>query len=78
MPLRFRLQEQDAQLVAGGGYSGGSGNSCVEIADLTATRGAVGVRDSKDKRGPALLVTATTWTAFVELARSERTRSGTV
>lgn len=30
----------------------------------------VGIRDSKNKRGPALLVTATAWTAFVGLVQS--------
>lgn len=43
-------------------YSGGAGN-CVEIAgDLP---GAVGVRDSKDPAGPALVFTPRTWRAFV-------------
>jgi Domain of unknown function (DUF397) len=43
-------------------YSGGSGN-CVEIADNLP--GAVGVRDSKDSSGPALVVTPRAWRAFV-------------
>ncbi|MET9290787.1 DUF397 domain-containing protein [Streptomyces sp. NPDC003077] len=44
-------------------YSGGTGNSCVEIARLTD---GVGVRDSKDVGGPALRVRASAWTAFVD------------
>ncbi|MFD9715671.1 DUF397 domain-containing protein [Streptomyces sp. NPDC059076] len=43
-------------------YSDGTGNCCVEIAHLT---GQVGIRDSKDQQGPALLVPATTWNTFV-------------
>jgi Domain of unknown function (DUF397) len=43
-------------------YSGGSGN-CVEVArDLPA---AVGVRDSKDPGGAALLFAPDIWRAFV-------------
>ncbi|MFE4826718.1 DUF397 domain-containing protein [Streptomyces sp. NPDC056672] len=45
-------------------YSSQDGGNCVEIADLT---GAVGVRDSKDKTGPALVVPAAAWTSFVDL-----------
>ena len=43
-------------------YSGGSGN-CVEVAGNLA--GAVGVRDSKDRGGPALIFTAGAWRAFI-------------
>lgn len=43
-------------------YSGAEGNACVEIADLTDE---VGIRDSKDKAGPALLVPRASWSAFV-------------
>ncbi|MFD8963462.1 DUF397 domain-containing protein [Streptomyces sp. NPDC059568] len=45
-------------------YSSQDGGNCVEIADLT---GAVGIRDSKDKTGPALVVPAAAWTFFVDL-----------
>lgn len=42
-------------------YSGGSQN-CVEVTrDLP---GGVGVRDSKDPGGPALVVTPRSWRAF--------------
>jgi Domain of unknown function (DUF397) len=48
-------------------YSGGAGN-CVEIAgDLP---GAVGVRDSKDPAGPALVFTPRTWRAFVATVKN--------
>ncbi|MFF1678401.1 DUF397 domain-containing protein [Streptomyces sp. NPDC058256] len=50
-------------------YSDSQGGSCVEMADLTYK---VGIRDSKDKQGPALLVPASAWSAFVRLVRSER------
>ncbi|MEU3499506.1 DUF397 domain-containing protein [Streptomyces hundungensis] len=43
-------------------YSGAEGNACVEIAPLTS---AVGIRDSKDKKRPALVVRDTTWNAFI-------------
>ncbi|MCX4969595.1 DUF397 domain-containing protein [Streptomyces sp. NBC_00654] len=43
-------------------YSGGSGTECVEVADL---RNAVGVRDSKQARGPHLTVRRHTWSSFV-------------
>ncbi|MEU7572348.1 DUF397 domain-containing protein [Micromonospora sp. NPDC049240] len=43
--------------------SGSSGGNCVEVADNLA--GVVGVRDSKDPTGPALVFPATSWRAFV-------------
>ncbi|WP_329364233.1 DUF397 domain-containing protein [Streptomyces sp. NBC_00669] len=55
-------------------YSG-STNNCVEIADVP---GCVGVRDSKDKAGPALLVTPVEWASFVELVRSGAVDFGVV
>ncbi|MFI0942806.1 DUF397 domain-containing protein [Streptomyces sp. NPDC021020] len=51
-------------------YSGGTGNSCVEIADVVATRGVVGVRDSKNPHGPALKFSPAAWSAFVGLVRT--------
>ncbi|MBF6236801.1 DUF397 domain-containing protein [Nocardia otitidiscaviarum] len=42
-------------------YSGGS-QDCVEIAHLAA--GVVGVRDSKNPTGPALVFTLGEWDAF--------------
>lgn len=45
-------------------YSNTNGGSCVEIADDYP--GLVPVRDSKDPQGPALLVPAAAWTAFVD------------
>ncbi|MFI1400512.1 DUF397 domain-containing protein [Streptomyces sp. NPDC020681] len=49
-------------------YSDSQGGSCVEVAAVT---GNVGVRDSKDKQGPAFVVSSSAWSSFVELARSE-------
>ncbi len=43
-------------------YSSGAEGNCIEVTPLT---GAVGIRDSKDKEGPALLVPITSWAAFV-------------
>jgi hypothetical protein len=48
-------------------YSGGSGN-CVEVAGLR--RGAVGVRDSKDPGGRALVFTVQAWQAFTDRVKS--------
>lgn len=43
--------------------SGSSGGNCVEVADNLP--GVVGVRDSKDPDGPALLFSPAAWRAFV-------------
>ncbi|MEU3981165.1 DUF397 domain-containing protein [Streptomyces sp. NPDC026672] len=43
-------------------YSSQDGGNCVEIAALPQ---GVGVRDSKDTRGPALLVSGSAFTAFI-------------
>ncbi|MFE7720119.1 DUF397 domain-containing protein [Nocardia rhizosphaerihabitans] len=47
-------------------YSGG-GNDCVEVAHLDG--GLVGVRDSKNPTGPALVFTPSEWDAFLAGAR---------
>lgn len=47
-------------------YSGG-GNDCVEIAYLDG--GMVGVRDSKNTDGPALIFTPSEWDAFLRGAK---------
>ncbi|MEU7976893.1 DUF397 domain-containing protein [Micromonospora sp. NPDC049089] len=43
--------------------SGSSGGDCVEVADNLP--GIVGVRDSKDPEGPALVFEPMAWQAFV-------------
>ncbi|MEU2662523.1 DUF397 domain-containing protein [Micromonospora sp. NPDC007220] len=40
-----------------------NGGACVEVADNLP--GVVGVRDSKDPAGPALVFTPTAWRVFV-------------
>ncbi|MFJ5221421.1 DUF397 domain-containing protein [Streptomyces sp. NPDC088400] len=50
-------------------YSQENGTNCVEVADLART-GQVGIRDSKRKAGPALVVPAAAWARFVVGARS--------
>ncbi|MFJ8045174.1 DUF397 domain-containing protein [Kitasatospora sp. NPDC096147] len=46
-------------------YSGGSGGNCIEPAvNLARSSGVVGVRDSKDPEGPALVFPAAAWAAF--------------
>lgn len=54
-------------------FSGETGNNCVEVADLTAS-GRVAIRDSKDKAGPALLVSADAFAAFVAAVREGHLR----
>ncbi|MFI1870006.1 DUF397 domain-containing protein [Streptomyces jumonjinensis] len=56
--------------VAGGvwaksSYSNATGGNCVEVAALTPR---VGIRDSKNKQGPALLVPTPAWRDFVAFA----------
>jgi len=48
--------------------SGETGNNCVEVADLTSS-GWVAIRDSKDKSGPALVIPAESFAAFVTAVR---------
>jgi hypothetical protein len=47
--------------------SSGNGGDCVEVADNLS--GVVGVRDSKDRQGPVLAFSSTSWAAFVEFAK---------
>lgn len=46
-------------------YSGSSGDDCVEVASCPDT---VHIRDSKDKQGPQLALSPTSWGAFVSYA----------
>ncbi|WP_433892748.1 DUF397 domain-containing protein [Streptomyces sp. CA-111067] len=48
-------------------HSGAEGNSCVEVANLDDI---IGIRDSKDKSGPALVVPADAWSSFIDFVRS--------
>ncbi|WFF00740.1 DUF397 domain-containing protein [Micromonospora sp. WMMD964] len=43
--------------------SGSSGGNCIEVADNLP--GVIGVRDSKDPAGPALVFGPAAWAAFV-------------
>ena len=52
-------------------YSGPDGGDCVEIAKLR--NGQVGVRDSKNPDGPALVFTPTEWNAFTRWLRTDTT-----
>lgn len=40
-------------------------NGAMECVEVAVVRGHVGVRDSKDRSGPALLVLPSAWRAFV-------------
>ena len=42
-------------------YSGNNGGNCVQVGSVP---GAVLVRDTKDRHGPALALSAHTWQAF--------------
>ncbi|MCF3121206.1 DUF397 domain-containing protein [Streptomyces silaceus] len=44
-------------------YSSGDSDNCVEVAD--GVPGVVPVRDSKNPQGPALVLGAGAWSAFV-------------
>ncbi|MGX7669039.1 DUF397 domain-containing protein [Plantactinospora sp. DSM 117369] len=48
--------------------SNGHSGNCVEVADNLP--GLVGVRDSKDPAGPALLFSASAWRSFVGQVRA--------
>ena len=50
-------------------FSGGSGNSCVEVAFLPD---AVAVRDTKDRTRPPHRHTPAAWRAFLSAVRSGR------
>jgi hypothetical protein len=50
-------------------FSGGSGNSCVEVAFLPD---AVAVRDTKDRTRPPHRHTPAAWRAFLGAVRSGR------
>ncbi|WNI17247.1 DUF397 domain-containing protein [Actinacidiphila sp. ITFR-21] len=52
-------------------YSSENATNCVEVADLTGT-GRVAIRDSKDKSGPALVIPAESFAAFVTAVREGR------
>jgi hypothetical protein len=55
-------------------YSGGSDpESCVEVAH--GIPHVVPVRDSKDPDGPALLIPAASWTAFVATVKAGHFRA---
>ncbi|MBQ1025274.1 DUF397 domain-containing protein [Micromonospora sp. C95] len=47
--------------------SSGNQGDCVEVADNLP--GVVGVRDSKDRHGPALTFTPHTWRSFLAYAK---------
>ncbi|MEV0278088.1 DUF397 domain-containing protein [Streptomyces sp. NPDC050610] len=47
-------------------HSSPEGGNCVEWAPgVAAASGVVPIRDSKNPNGPALVITAKAWTAFV-------------
>ncbi|MBR7674325.1 DUF397 domain-containing protein [Streptomyces daliensis] len=46
-------------------YSNDTGGSCVEVADVTRTHSCIGIRDSKNPAGPALLFTPDAFTGFI-------------
>lgn len=49
-------------------YSGQGGGQCVEVAHL---RSAIAVRDSKQTRGPALLLPTIAFSSLLTLVRSQ-------
>jgi hypothetical protein len=51
-------------------YSNQEGGDCVEVAD--GFPGVVPVRDSKTPHGPALVLSAASWAAFVSELKTTR------
>lgn len=49
-------------------HSSGAEGNCLEAADLAPQ---IGVRDSKDSTGPALIFPHTAWTAFINGIRAD-------
>ncbi len=49
-------------------YSGDNGGNCIEVAP--GFPGVVPVRDSKEPRGPVLVIPAHGWSAFVAAVKS--------
>ncbi|WP_406096606.1 DUF397 domain-containing protein [Streptomyces sp. NBC_01013] len=47
-------------------FSNGTGGECVEVAEL---HDSVGVRDSKNRCGPHIAVTRSSWSEFVASLR---------
>ncbi|EST25252.1 DUF397 domain-containing protein [Streptomyces roseochromogenus] len=61
----------DASTLAGwrkSSYSGNEGGSCLEVLDGHPS--GVPVRDSKVPQGPALVFSATDWSAFVTAVKN--------
>ncbi|MFB7776266.1 DUF397 domain-containing protein [Streptomyces bauhiniae] len=54
-------------------YSNDTGGACLELADLT---NKVGIRDSKVRMGPALVVPTTAWRSFLGMVRSSGAGTG--
>ncbi|GAA3122874.1 DUF397 domain-containing protein [Streptosporangium carneum] len=48
--------------------SGGDGSDCVEVAALSGGRRAV--RDTKDRTGPALVLSADAWSALTAVIKT--------
>lgn len=49
-------------------YSGSQGGGCIEVLDSYPA--GVPVRDSKDPNGPAFIMSAVGWSAFVSAAKA--------
>lgn len=54
-------------------YSDGTGNNCIEVADLSVPRGEVYVRDSKNIAGPALRLSPAQFAGLLSLALMDTT-----
>jgi hypothetical protein len=50
-------------------YSGCDEHNCVEFSRALAPSGMVPIRDSKGPEGPALAVSAPSWSAFVDAVK---------
>jgi hypothetical protein len=50
-------------------HSGGNDGNCIEFSRALAPSGIVPIRDSKGPEGPALAVSAPSWSAFVDAVK---------
>ncbi|AZQ73017.1 MULTISPECIES: DUF397 domain-containing protein [Streptomyces] len=53
-----------------------AGQNCVEVAGIATRSGLIGVRDAKDKAGPAILLEPAVWASFIGEVRAGRLRRG--
>jgi hypothetical protein len=66
--MRSRRPDLSTAVWRKSSYSNSEGGNCVEVADIHPAP-LVPIRDSKRPDAPALIVTASAWTAFINHLR---------